>query len=251
MGDPAKADPALICLSVGPGDPDWNMKTDKTRIDADYRLEIANLMDLSHITWTHRKTFGGTRAYADTRPTHTLTARGIDTRFVLRGVPVPIFAQHMFPPGMLFDLDFDIQMTLPCNFVLHFKVSIADEATEGPPAGPVVLDSYSCQAVTPRDEDSVDYYYSWGPSRATDAPGLSDLLHEAINDAFLEDKATLEAQHRNLRSRPDAPQVNIKLDAGPGKMLWVLDRFLKEEQQPLTAEPGERPEVAEREPVRA
>jgi hypothetical protein len=82
-------------------------------------------------------------------------------------------------------------------------------------------------------------------------PGLCSSTAIPARPSPLEDKATLEAQHRNLRSRPDAPQVNIKLDTGPGKMLWVLDRFLKEEQQPLTAEPGERPEVAEREPVRA
>ena len=84
---------------------------------------------------------------------------------------------------------------------------------------------------TPRDEDWVDYYYSWGLSRATDVPGLSRTLLEATDAGFLEDKAILEAQHRNIRERPEGNLIDIKADAGPNKLLWVLDRMLAEENQ--------------------
>ena len=68
-----------------------------------------------------------------------------------------------------------------------------------------------------------------GPSVATDRPGLADLLLAGTNQAFAEDKAVLEAQHRNINERPDAPIINIVHDAGPEKMLRLLDRFLAEE----------------------
>lgn len=229
MGDAVKADPALICFSVGPGDAGWNIKTSQVHVKTNYRLEIANLMDLTHIAWVHDATFGGTREYELVRPRMTMRPRGIDSDIWLRNVPVTRFAQHLFPPDMRFDLHFDVQFSVPCNFVLHFKVYVAGTATEGPSDGQLVLDSYSCQAVTPCDADSVQYYYSWGASRATDSPGLSDLLKEAIDAAFLEDKLTLEAQHRNISEKPDFKTIDIVHDAGPGKMLWLLDKMLKEE----------------------
>jgi phenylpropionate dioxygenase-like ring-hydroxylating dioxygenase large terminal subunit len=44
MGDPARADPNLICFAVGPADPDWNIRSSKITVKANYREEIANLM---------------------------------------------------------------------------------------------------------------------------------------------------------------------------------------------------------------
>ena len=241
LGDPDKADPALICSAVGTGDPNWNMRSSEIHVKTNYRLEIANLMDLSHISWTHRATFGGTDAYSRTRSQHVVTARGVDTKFVVRDVPPPTFAQHLFPSGSRFDLAFDVQFSVPCNFILHFQVFTAGTATEGPSNGQLVLDTYTCQAVTPRDADSVDYYYSWGPSRSTDSPGMSDMLHEANVQAFIEDKTMLEAQYQRLKERPDGNKVDIAQDAGGGKMLWVLDKLLK--QEALAA--GERQVVAQ------
>lgn len=229
MGDPTKADSSLICYSVGPDHPDWNIRTSKVHVKTNYRLEIANLMDLSHIAWVHEQTFGGTRAYETARPRHIVRTRGVDSEIWLRGVPAPIFAQHLFPPEAKFDLLFEVQFSVPCNFILHFRVYTAGVATDGPSDGNLVLDTFSCQAITPCDGDSVDYYYSWGASKATDTPGLTDLLKEAIDSAFLEDKATLEAQHLRMKEKPDLKLLDIVHDAGPGKMLWVLDKMLKEE----------------------
>lgn len=229
MGDPEKADPALICFAIGPGDPAWNMRTSKLQINTNYRQELANLSDLSHIAWVHDVTFGGTTAWSTVKSKHTLKPRGQDTETWLRGVPILRFAQHLFPPEMLLDMHFDVQMTLPCNFVLHLRVFSAGTKTEGPSDGHLILDTYSCQAITPRDADSIDYYYSWGVSKATDAPGMADMLLEAIDTAFLEDKKILEAQHQRMKEKPNFKTVDYKLDAGPGKILWLLDKFLKEE----------------------
>lgn len=105
------------------------------------------------------------------------------------------------------------------------------------PIRQLVLETYSCQAVTPRDADTVDYYYSIGPSRTIDLPGLSELLLEAMEAAFLEDKAMLEAQYQRMKEKPDRPVLGIIHDAGPAKMLRVLDELLqKEAQQQLVSE---------------
>jgi vanillate O-demethylase monooxygenase subunit len=238
MGNPAKADPALLPFAVGPSDPNWNVKTSKMHVKTNYRNEIANLADLSHITWIHENTVGGSRRYTEVQPKFELTPRGLNTLFWARSCPAAGAAKHLFPPDALFDICFDIRHTIPCTWVLRYRMFTAGTATEGESDGTLILDTWSSQAVTPCDEDSVDYYYSWGASNATDFPGASDMLREAVDIAFREDAVQLEAQHLRMKEKPDMKLLDIALDAGPGKMLWVLDRLLKEEaaqahQQPL------------------
>ncbi len=234
MGEPALADPGLICFSVGPSHPDWSIKTSTLHVKASYRLEIANLADLSHLAWVHEKTVGGSRKYSELKPKHTVKARGVDTKFWIRGIPPTAAVAHLFPPDMLVDLSFDIQHTIPCNWVMHFRVFAAGTATEGESDGQLLLDSYTCQAVTPRDEDSVDYYYAWGPSRSTDMPGFADLLIDTLDIAFREDATILEAQQIRLKEQPNRKMVDIAIDAGPSKMLWVLDKMLRDEAAAAT-----------------
>ena len=80
-----------------------------------------------------------------------------------------------------------ITQTVPCNWILHFRAFTAGNTIEGESDGQFMLDSWSCQAITPRDEKSVDYYYSWGVSKKTDQPSLSDLLKEGLDRACAED----------------------------------------------------------------
>ena len=229
MGDPEKADTSLICDAIGPGDPNWKIKASQIRINTDYRLEIANLADLSHVTWVHSNTFGGNDAWSNIRPDHKVLERGLETSYVMRRVPAPIFAKHLFPVDALFDLQVCVQMSVPCNFLLRFAVFEAAPEESGQITGRLILDTFSAQAVTPRDEGSVDYYFSWGASNETYFPGITDLMQEANVKAFYEDKRILEAQTIRYRETKDRPLVDISHDAGPGKMLWVLDRLLKQE----------------------
>lgn len=234
MGDPARVDPALIPFSVGPSDPEWNIRTSHMHVDANYRLEIANLADLSHLAWVHQKSLGGPDAetrtqYTHIKPTVTVGPRSIRTQYIIRGVPVPSFLRHLFPEDARFDLDFDITHTIPCTWVLHFQAFTASGATEGKPTGQPIADTYTCQAVVPNDENSVEYYFSWGSRRTFEFPGLSDLLRDVLDIAFLEDRHVLEAQHLRMQEKPDHPMVSIIHDAGPARMLRLLDELLRQE----------------------
>lgn len=234
MGDPEKADESLIPFAVGPSHPEWSMKTSHMHVDADYRLEIANLADLSHLAWVHQKSLGGgdsetRQGYTNVKAKHKLLERGLHTRFLVHAVPAPDFLRHLFPEEARFDLDFDITHTVPCTWVLRFRAFTAGVDPSGEPQGELVADTYTCQAVTPNDADSVEYYFSWGARKDLDFPGLSDLLREILDVAFLEDAHVLEAQHQRRCEKPDYPEIDIAHDAGPGKMLWVLNKLLKKE----------------------
>jgi phenylpropionate dioxygenase-like ring-hydroxylating dioxygenase large terminal subunit len=200
-------------------------------VNTNYRWEIENLADLSHLTWVHKDTVGGDPAYGQIKPVHTIIPRGVHTLFWVRSVDPTGAVRHIFPAGTKLDICFDITHTVPCNWVMRFRAFIAGTATEGESNGQLVVDTWTCQTVTPCDEDSVDYYYSWGASKDTEFPGLSNLLGGTLDEAFTEDKIMLEAQHIRRKEKPDMKMVNIAHDAGPGKMLWVLDKMIREENQ--------------------
>lgn len=229
MGDATKVDPALIPFAVGPHEPGWVLKTDYMPVNTNYRLEIANLMDLSHLTWIHKATLGGTDAYTNAKVKSTVLERGVRNEFVVRGLPLPAFAQHLFPKGMLIDIDYHVTCTIPCTWVLHFRAYTAGTATEGPPNGQLILDTWSGQAVTPRNEDWVDYYFSWGTSVETTIRGLPETLIEGARLAFLEDKAVLEAQWKRMKNNPGGNRISIANDAAGNKTLAVLDKILAAE----------------------
>lgn len=63
----------------------------------------------------------------------------------------------------------------------------------------MLLDSWSSQAVTPRDEHSVDYYMSWGARADQEFPGLSQLMIDVVFEAFNEDRVILEAQQLRVQ----------------------------------------------------
>ena len=233
LGDVEKADEALICEAIGPSDPKWVLKTNQLQINTGYREEIANLADLSHVSWVHGMTFGGSDDWAFIKPRHELRPRGIETKYCVRGVPAPSFAKHLFPSDARFDINVHVRLSVPCNFILSFAVREAEVGAtgRGMSNGKLLLDTFSSQAVTPRDEGSVDYYFSWGTSKETWFPGITDLMHRTNIDAFLEDKRILEGQRERLQQYPGAPQVDIVHDAGPGRMLWVLDKLLTEEAE--------------------
>ena len=230
LGDPESADESLIPFAVGPDDPDWNIKTSHMEVKTNYRWEIINLADLSHLTWVHENTVGGSIKYTEVEPYFELIDRGLITRYWVRSVAPTGAARHLFPEDALFDLHFDITHTIPCTWVMHFRMFTAGTATEGESDGELVLDTWTCQAVTPRNAEAVDYYYSWGASRATDIPGASDMLCQATDEAFREDAAMLEAQHIRMAEKPDFPMVNLPFDEGPAKMLWLLDKLLRQEK---------------------
>lgn len=232
MGDPAKADPALISAGVGPGDPDYITKPSYVRVNASYLLENANLAGLSHLSFTHEGTIGMGWATAQIVPTHRVLPRGIKTDYWTRNVPPPKFVRHLFESEFRCDANFDITQTYPCTWVMHFRVFTAGTATEGESDGQLVMDSWTSQAVTPRDDRSVDYYYSWGVSRETDFPGMADMLKEGIDAAFLEDKRVLEGQQIRIDENPNFRQMGIGIaDAGPARMLRVIDQLIRAERE--------------------
>lgn len=233
MGDPALAAPQLIPFSVGPSDPDWDIRPSSLVFDADYRLVVDNLLDFSHITYVHRKTFGGEQ-FSDGLPKISKLDRGFRVERWLRNAPALVFIQHIMDGR--YDMLVDYTVLLPCVFVMRFKVFTAGTATEGPSNGQLLLDTWTCQSVVPTSADQCIYYFSWGASKETTTPEIGDLLYAGINKAFMEDKEMIEAQHRNIKLQPDLPMIAIAHDAAVNQMRILMNRFIEAENAGIAAE---------------
>jgi vanillate O-demethylase monooxygenase subunit len=230
MGDLARVDTALIPRSPGPGHRDWNIETGFIRFNADHRLIADNLLDFTHLTYVHRETFGGTDAYSATRPTIIRNERSIRVDRCLRSVPPMPFAEHILGgPDARIDMVFAYELHLPCVFIMQFDVHEAGTNSEGPTNGKLIISTRTTQAITPETEESSAYYFSWGPSRATDGPGVLKLMMEAVNKAFLEDKEMIEGQHQAIKENPHAKMVPTVHDAALSQLRWLSERLLKED----------------------
>lgn len=77
MGDPARADEALIPPAVGLSDPAWILGYGQMDYAAEARLICDNLCDFSHLAYVHADSFGATEDWARTRPTVIPLERGV------------------------------------------------------------------------------------------------------------------------------------------------------------------------------
>ena len=69
MGEADKADPAAIPPSLALDDPAYRLQAGQLDYDAHYLLIDDNLLDLSHLCFTHEKTLGlDMPQWADERP---------------------------------------------------------------------------------------------------------------------------------------------------------------------------------------
>lgn len=232
MGDAAQADPRLIPFSVGPGDPDWDMRPNALLFNADYRLVIDNLLDFSHLTYVHRKTFGGD-AFARSMPEITRLEHGIRVERWVRNVPALNFTKHIMTGR--YDMHLDYSVLMPCVFVMRFKVFSVGTATEGPSNGDLLLDTWTCQSVVPVNAGQCIYYFSWGAPKAA-GQDTSDLLAKGIQEAFLEDKEMIEGQYANIKANPDARMIAIAHDAAVNQMRLLMERAIAAEKTGVAAE---------------
>ncbi len=236
LGDPDKADEALIPPTTGPDDPDWFMHKGHLDYAAHYALINDNLTDLGHIAYTHQNSFAGGRSDAYfNQPRVQKIDRGIrvtrwNTNAPRRGYQkgeAEVYDQFMtydfIVPGVLM------------MFTGMYEAGTAQAVDFGHPAEDMEPDtaSFTSQAVTPMSDASSRYFFSWGPrmSEHKENPQIVEGMWTLANKAFGEDKETIEAQQVNVQWQTGAPMVSITDDRGPSLFRKVMDGLIREEQQ--------------------
>jgi vanillate O-demethylase monooxygenase subunit len=89
-------------------------------------------------------------------------------------------------------------------------------------------------AITPETEKSAHYFWAQAYNFKLDQAWIADLVRSLVTKAFLQDMAMLKAQQQNHDLGP-SPVVNLGQDKAWVAMRQIVDRLIREEQQPAKA----------------
>lgn len=230
MGDPARADPALIPSAFGLNDPRWTMRADQIDYAANYMLINDNLLDLSHVDFVHEKTLGAATDYgwSDEVPRVKPLDRGVRIERWLTGR-----RQSQTNPNLV-DTWSTYDYLAPGVFIMENKSyphGMAERCGFGEPGDKPMTYRVEQQAVAPINDRETRYFFATGFD-ATNLPGhLVEGIFSLVMSAFKEDRAIIEAQQL-LWDRTDASMAKafIPSDKAPAMFRRIMDSLIREEE---------------------
>lgn len=230
MGDPAKADPALIEDFHWLDDPQWGYGGSYLHVEANYLLLVENLLDTTHLPFLHPTSLG-TDAFAKSEFEVSREGDRIQVaRWLMDKPPAPFHKQMGgFPDGMHVDR-WQIAQFGPPSFV---KLDVGSA-----PAGAGArqgdrskgMNMWNLNAITPETDKTAHYFYAQAYNFKLDQRWISDLVRSQVTKAFLEDMAMIKAQQRNM-DLGASPVVNLGQDKAWILMRQIVDRLVAEEQK--------------------
>ncbi|MEQ9641164.1 MAG: aromatic ring-hydroxylating dioxygenase subunit alpha [Alphaproteobacteria bacterium] len=232
MGDPAKADPALIADFHWLDDPEWTATGDLIHMAGNYMLIVENLLDLSHLKFLHKDSLGTSYVPDDEVP----------VRYKRDGerVRVERFIHDDQPPGYFriisgiereakVDRWMVLDFSPPSMVTLDIGVQPAGQgAMQGKRNSDVT--TYNLNAITPESERSTHYFWAQAQNFTNGDRTLAELDFRLVRKAFEEDKMIIEGQQKNIDLAPDTPRLNIATDGGGLLARQIVDRLIAAEQ---------------------
>ncbi|MCX7231803.1 MAG: aromatic ring-hydroxylating dioxygenase subunit alpha [Burkholderiales bacterium] len=216
MGDPARADTALLPDNFSCDHPGWLNRPGYLHYDTPYLLICDNLLDFSHLSYVHETSLGGTTKIAHSRP-EIAPVPGPNTDWPQLGirvtrhvpdVPAPPFYQRFRSFDTNLDRWFDYEFLLPGTLLMH-----SGGRPTGDASGANEVRLHSCQTLTPETAGTTHYFFQQShPADMGDASTTAS-IYDSLVRAFEEDRAMITAQHRNIAFAPDAPMLPLAMDA--------------------------------------
>ena len=231
MGEAALADPTQIVDVHWNDDPLWATARGYIHYQANYQLISDNLLDFSHLTYVHRSTLANA-AFPNAHPQITPFERGIRlTREILNCDPSPLHAMAGRFQGKV---DFWNRQVwwLPSVFE-NWAGSVPTGGTGAPHerAGGLHLRHFSL--LTPETEKTTHYFWVQPCQFPHDDRGLIEQVGQGISKAFAEDNWIIEAQQKAWDASPPGSQpMSVRNDAALGRVRFMIEQLLREEQTP-------------------
>lgn len=232
-GDAALADPAAIHHLEWAESPDWAYGGGLYHIQADYRLMIDNLMDLTHETYVHASSIG--QKEIDETPVTTKVENGqvVTSRFMDKVMAPPFWRANLRGNHLPDDQPVDrwqvCRFTPPSHIMIEVGVALAGQGGYHAPADQKVY-SIVVDFITPETETS--HWYFWGMARNFNVKdkALTAQIRDGQAKVFAEDMAVLEAQQANMLLHPGRRLLMLNIDAGGVQSRKLLDKMIAAEQ---------------------
>jgi vanillate O-demethylase monooxygenase subunit len=220
IGEREKADPALIPSWMSRNTDDgWKAVHGYHYVKGNYQLVIDNLLDLSHVTYTHKTTLGGP-GIDETPMEVELDGDVVRTTRVIRNVdPAPI---HRAIKG--FNGKIDRWQNSQFDAPIYILVTLGAEYT-GVTEKLVSPTHLVINSATPETETTTHYF--WSVTRPFDIhnEALSQKFKDITTTAFDEDAVIIELQQKMIDTAPPgAALVNFRGDAGGAAARRIMRR---------------------------
>jgi vanillate O-demethylase monooxygenase subunit len=224
MGEADKADRAAIPPTIALDDPAYRLQAGQLDYDAHYLLIDDNLLDLSHLSFTHEKTLGmDMPQWADLRARMTPIDRGLRFERWHTGHHPRGFMKKL---GETVDVWTAYDFLFPGIFLQRtafFPAGTAAASGQKAPQVEPLFYRVDEQAVTPVGPRTSRYFYAVG-TRAEDIdPDKLERLYAVTTAAFYEDKRIIEAQQKLIDREPGRAMLPTSLDAGPTQFRKLVE----------------------------
>ena len=234
-GDQAQADVAKMPVFEFFDNPAWAYGGGLYHVQADYRLMIDNLMDLTHETYVHSTSIG--QPEIDETPCETkVDGDQVILQRHMEGIQAPPFWQmamsaNGLDPQAKVDRWQICRFTPPSHVMIDVGVALAGkggfDAAPEHKAYSVVVDF-----ITPETETS--HWYHWGMARQfkPEDAELTARIRDGQGKIFNEDMEMLQLQQANITQWPDRKLLMLNIDAGGVQSRRIIDRLLAQELAP-------------------
>ncbi len=230
MGDPAAADESLLPAFQYNDSPGWVATGGCIEVKANYQLLTDNLLDLTHLTYVHGKSIGNSAIVE------------FPISFRIEGTDVHVLRViHNRPPPPLFKrlrgFTGNIDRWQIIRFQIPMHISIEVRAL---PTGIEDIEQglrwFSINSITPVDERSSRYYWTVTRCFALDDEAITQIFHDAVHAAFMEDVDVMEAQQVMIDTdRPRRGVISVRADGGQLAARRIIERMVRQETTPVEA----------------
>lgn len=230
MGEPARADDTLIPNLIGTDHPDYLLGHGHLDYACEAHLINENLLDFSHVAYVHAESLPQgdqmAESHADIRPVE----RGIRYRRWVENLP---FNTAGFPAEPL-DSYMDYDYLIPGILLLRiagFPLGTAKRLDYGvPDMAEAARDlTFSGQAVTPIDDRTTRYFFSYGIHRDFGSEEMIEPMMQMMGKVFAEDKVMIEAQQRVIDDTPEPRMIPTSHDRSITMYSRMVDKMVKNE----------------------
>lgn len=227
-GETDAADPSKIPdFSVVRDQPGRKVLRGYTHVKAPYEYCTDNLLDLSHIEFVHKGTFGGEGVIFAGQ--HEVIDEGetLSSNWWMPNVPAPAPTRPPFAEGQLTDHWLDMRWNAPASMQLELGATLPGQPRE---SGYEI--GGQAHIVTPETETTCHYFTCNARHNNVDDTALDAILTELFAQAFDgEDKPIIEASFANLDGQDfwGAKPISLGIDQGGTRARRKIEAMLKAE----------------------